>query len=186
MAEGTLGIYAAHEDGQVEITITGRSRTDSEMPSSGLLDDIIVPSGVSIELQRKGERVYLLIRVPSRGERKVLVIEDNPDMVHFYRRCMAGTPYRVDHLVPGSNAIEEIEAAAPDVVLLDVMLPRTDGWQLLTHLHERPSTRSIPVVVCSVVKEEELALALGAACFLAKPVQPRRLVEALDRALLQG
>lgn len=184
IARGKLSIYATHEDGQVEITITGHTTAGGSLAGEELLSDVIVPPGASIEVQQKGERVFLWVRAPSLGERRVLVVEDNPDMVHFYRRCTAGTPYRVDHLMPGHDAIDVIEAAAPDVIVLDVMLPEVDGWQLLTHLHERTATRSIPVVVCSVVKEEALALALGAARFLSKPVQPQQLVEALGQALL--
>ncbi|NLE43152.1 MAG: response regulator, partial [Chloroflexi bacterium] len=68
----------------------------------------------------------------------------------------------------------------------DVMLPKVDGWQLLTHLHERSETRMIPVIVCSVVREEPLALALGATSFLTKPLAPRQFVEALDEALVRA
>jgi CheY-like chemotaxis protein len=76
-----------------------------------------------------------------------------------------------------------VEDHRPAIIVLDVMLPDIDGWQLLTHLHEHPLTRSTPVIVCSVVKEEALALALGATIFLAKPVEPERFVEALDQVL---
>ena len=69
----------------------------------------------------------------------------------------------------------------PDLIVLDVMLPDTDGWKLLIQLHEDPITRSIPVIICTVIREEELAYSLGAAHFLAKPVEPRQLVEALDQ-----
>jgi len=110
----------------------------------------------------------------------VLTIDDNPDMLHFYRRCLAGTPYRVVQASSGREGLSSIAASMPDIILLDVMLPDIDGWQLLMRLHEDPATRAIPVVVCTVVREEELAFALGASCFLTKPVHPQRLVEALD------
>ena len=157
------------------------------MPAANdLARDIIIPSGVSVDVLQKGDHAFLSVRAPAVDERIVLVVEDNLDMVHFYRRCTAGTTYRIVHAPPEQDLIDAIETAAPAIVVLDVMLPAVDGWQLLTHLHERPTTRSIPVVVCSVVKEEELALALGAARFLSKPVQPRRFVEALDRVLHRG
>jgi CheY-like chemotaxis protein len=50
-------------------------------------------------------------------------------------------------------------------------------------LHQDPTTRSIPVIICSVVQEEDLALSLGAAGYLPKPVQPREFVTALDQVL---
>ena len=76
-----------------------------------------------------------------------------------------------------------VEACAPSIIVLDVMLPDMDGWELLAHLHEHPPTRSIPILVCSVVREEELALALGAKLYLSKPVRRQQFIQALDQAL---
>ncbi len=66
------------------------------------------------------------------------------------------------------------------MIVLDIMLPDIDGWELLTNLHEYPGTRAIPVIICSVVKQEELAEALGAALYVAKPVMRKQFIEALD------
>jgi len=60
-------------------------------------------------------------------------------------------------------------------------LPDIDGWELLTNLREHPATRSLPVIVCSVVREEELALALGAARYVPKPVRRQEFIQALDQ-----
>ena len=183
VSPGELSIYAALAGGSVRITLTGPAKSNHLPAKDRLARDIITPPGATVEAQAKGDRLFLWLTLPSIGERTVLVIEDNLDMVHFYQRCTAGTPYRVTHLSECQDMLGAIEAAGPDIVVLDVMLPHVDGWQLLTHLYERLSTRSIPVIVCSVVKEEELALSLGAALFLAKPVQPRQFVQALDQVL---
>jgi CheY-like chemotaxis protein len=107
-------------------------------------------------------------------------------MVYFYRRCTAGTTYNFNHISLGKDLFQAIDTFKPDIILLDVMLPDMDGWQLLTNLHERSVSRDIPVVVCSVMKEENLALALGACGYLVKPVQPQQLVEALDHAFARS
>ena len=65
------------------------------------------------------------------------------------------------------------------------MLPDIDGWELLAQFHEHPLSRSIPIVVCSVVREEELAFALGATVCITKPVRRREFTQALDQALSQ-
>jgi Amt family ammonium transporter len=61
------------------------------------------------------------------------------------------------------------------------MLPDIDGWDLLTRLSEMPDTRDIPVIVCSVVSDPELAIALGAMGCLTKPVQRPEFLAALNR-----
>jgi CheY-like chemotaxis protein len=113
----------------------------------------------------------------------VLVVDDNVDLVHFYRRYAAGTRYHIVHLSQGTGVLEAVESVTPDIIVLDVMLPDVDGWDLLVQLHEHPATRPIPVVVCSVVREEELALSLGASVYLPKPVRRREFIGALDQAV---
>jgi CheY-like chemotaxis protein len=185
VAPGRIAIYAALEDGQAKITLTGPISA-GEPPDEELVRAIIASRETSIEVCRREDAVFLWMRVPAVGERTVLVVEDNPDMVYFYRRSTAGTTYRIVQATPDQGLIDRIEEMQPDAIVLDVMLPDIDGWQVLTHLYDRPATRSIPVIVCSVVREEALALALGATSFLSKPIRPHEFVAALDQALLQG
>jgi CheY-like chemotaxis protein len=130
-----------------------------------------------------GCSLFLWVTLPSVGRVTVLVVDDNLDMVRFYRRATEGTAYHIVHIGEGRALFDAIEAYAPEIVLLDVMLPDVDGWDLLMRLHENPATRSLPVIVCSVVREEELALSLGATRYLSKPVRHRTLIEALDQSL---
>ena len=185
-AAGELAFHATLAQGRVRITLSGPTHPATLPSDDELTREVILPQGTSVEVHRRDDYVFLEISLPSAGQRTVLVVEDNPDMVHFFERCAAGTPYRIVHLARAQEAVDTIEATSPDIVVLDVMLPNADGWQLLTHLYERPATRSIPVIVCSVVKEEELALSLGATLFVPKPVHPRRFVAALDQAYLQA
>ncbi len=69
----------------------------------------------------------------------------------------------------------------PKAILLDVMMPNRDGWSLLGRLREHPRTEDIPVVVCTILSQRELALALGAAGFIRKPVIRADLLQLLDR-----
>jgi len=64
---------------------------------------------------------------------------------------------------------------------LDVLMPNLDGWELLASLRQSPLTGTIPVIVCSVIRREELAHTLGAAAHLSKPVKDQQFLEALDR-----
>jgi CheY-like chemotaxis protein len=68
----------------------------------------------------------------------------------------------------------------PQLILLDVMMPGRDGWTALGQLREHPQTQHIPIIVCSIVSQRELALALGAVAFLRKPVSREDLLAALN------
>lgn len=177
-------VYAGLEDARVKMTVTAAIRMDAPPTEEDLVRDMLLPEGVSVQAQVEGAHAFLWIWAPSVEKRSVvLVVDDNEDMAHFYRRATAGTRYHIVHVTRGEELLPTVEAVAPDVVVLDVMLPDTDGWKLLMHLHEDPRTRAIPVIVCTVVREEELALSLGAALYLPKPVRPRDFIQALDRVL---
>ena len=179
----TLG--AARGADHVRIVVSGRTASAGVLPEVPFIREVLALQGGSAEAEYSPDAVSLSLILPA-VDRKVLVVDDNVDLVHVFRRYVVGTRYRIMHLASGQDALRTIEAAPPDVVVLDVMLPDVDGWQLLATLHQHPATRAIPVVVCSVVREEGLAMALGAALYLPKPVEREQFLAALEQAFNQG
>ena len=135
--------------------------------------------GGSLTTVVSGEFVDTYLRVPAVGKVTVVVVDDNPDFVHFCRRCVRGTRFRI--LQPEGWTAAAIQQATPHVILLDIMLPDADGWELLQTLQRDAATASIPVVVCSIVRAEDLASLMGAVEYLPKPVQHQDLLATLDR-----
>ena len=113
----------------------------------------------------------------------VLVVEDNPSAVELYRRYLSAGDWEVRHLDDPRATFEVARAVRPDVIVLDIMMPKMDGWSVLGLLLRRPETAGIPVMVCSVVDEPELGLALGARSYLRKPVSREQFVAAVERCL---
>ena len=183
ISDGQIAIYARLEDGNAKITLTGNTTVDGNLGEAEFTDDIPLSRDMSIEAYVDGSQIFVWITLPAPSKVTVLVVDDNEDMARFYRDCTIGTRYHIVHTAQGSGLPEIIEATNPDVIILDVMLPDIDGWRLLMRLREDIETRSIPVIVCSVIREEDLALSLGAAGYLAKPVRPRQFVQALDRVV---
>ena len=181
-AGGAVCIETGRSGNQVAITVTGRPVRDSTALDSFLIQEILTAQDGVVELEATHDSLCYRITLPSADEIAVLVVDDNQDLVHFYRRYTAGSRYRIVHAPLGKEILSVVEAQAPGVIVLDVMLPDVDGWELLTHLHEHPTTRAVPVVVCSVIREPELALELGAALYLPKPVRRTEFLEALNRA----
>ncbi len=117
------------------------------------------------------------------SESTVAVIEDNKDLVTLYTRYMGCHGFRVVDVGDPSLALESLEACLPRAVVLDVMLSTVDGWQVLQSIRTHPDLRHIPVIVCSVLDEAELAASLGADAYLKKPVMPAQLLECVARLL---
>lgn len=180
---GEITISAGHEDGQIVLTLTGSPPIEGEPPNCDLIQEILTLQGGSVAVDRDAGSLSIQAKVPGAGDITVLVVDDNPDMIYFYRRCTEGTRYHIAHEGWAQHVIEAIEKYAPDVIVLDIMLPDADGWELLSDLHHHSVYRSIPVIVCSVIREKNLALALGAARFLHKPVAYRDFIRALDQVV---
>jgi len=121
--------------------------------------------------------VALRMWFPDEKARVVLVIDDNEGVHELFRRYLEGEQYRVVTARSGREGVSLAESVRPDVIVLDVLMPEEDGWATLRHLVADDSTREIPVVICSVIDDRELAISLGATAFLAKPVSRRQLLE---------
>ncbi len=179
---GRLNLRAFAREGKIHIELSCPTPGDAAPAPSDLVSEILAAQDGAVEVHREGECAILRLSIPAAGEVTVLVVDDNPDSIHYYRRCVTGTRYRIVHASQGEAALHAAEQHAPDIILLDIMLPGTDGWELLRLLRESPATRSVPVIVCSVVREADLASALGAMQYLPKPVRRQDLLQALDRA----
>ncbi|NPV09825.1 MAG: response regulator [Anaerolineae bacterium] len=128
----------------------------------------------------------LRIRLPLLRRRRLLVVEDNPAVFALYRRYLENTNWQ-PVLVPSPQEAGRVAAeGAYHAVLLDIMMPEADGWSVLQELKLDARTRSLPVIVCSVVDDPELGRALGAAVYLTKPVEREALVRALDQVAGPG
>jgi signal transduction histidine kinase/DNA-binding response OmpR family regulator len=115
------------------------------------------------------------------GQASVLVIEDDPAAQELLRVHLEGAGYAVVTTASGRQALTWLLKMRPDAVILDIMLPDLDGWDVLQRLKADPTTRSVPVMVVSIVDDRELGLALGAIDYLVKPVSRELLLEAIGR-----
>jgi signal transduction histidine kinase/ActR/RegA family two-component response regulator len=119
---------------------------------------------------------------PERDELPVIVLVDDDrvslDLLSAY---LDGSGTRVLRARDGVEALEQIRKVSPVAVVLDIKLPRLDGWQVLAELKADAATAAIPVVIASVVDDRPRGLALGADEYLLKPIRRDKLVDALRR-----
>jgi CheY-like chemotaxis protein len=110
----------------------------------------------------------------------LLVIDDHPETTDLLQRYTEGTRYRLVACHDPKRALEMAQEHRPLLILLDVMMPDVDGWEVLSRLKQHEATAAIPVWVCTVLEQSELALSLGAGGFLRKPITRQALLAALD------
>lgn len=113
----------------------------------------------------------------------VLAIDDNADTLRLLQRYLAGTRYRLIGVRDPVEALTVAQTRAPQAIVLDLMLPDVDGWELLGRLRAHPATEHIPIIISTILPQEDLAVALGAAAFLRKPISQEALLSTLDAHL---
>jgi len=116
----------------------------------------------------------------------VLLVEDHETSADGYAQLLTGAGYGVLRAKDGYEALAEVSRRAPSLVLLDLKLPKLDGWELLQRLKADPSMASVPIVIVtgdSLPSHHEMARSRGAAAVLSKPIDPAELL-AVVRATL--
>jgi CheY-like chemotaxis protein len=173
----------------LDLAVLGpRTRTVMATPE---IDARLAATGKLIELQAgqlRVERSDLLpframLLLPLARAKTLLVIDDNPDVAFLFSRLLRDHDYRVLQASTSRTALQLAREARPDAITLDVLMPAQDGWDLLRSLNQDPTVDHIPVIICSVLPERSLALSLGVAEFLNKPVTQEALLAALDRCV---
>jgi CheY-like chemotaxis protein len=174
---------------QVEIRLV-RTETADE---PGRLDENMVASlaiatqmtqrykGTLIVKGVSGESFEASILLPIFQRKTLLVIDDNDDFIQLVERTLTGMRYTVLHQSDPLRAVEYAQETHPDMIMLDVMMPRVDGWEILGRLRRHPATANIPIMICTILPQEELALSLGAAAFIRKPVTAEVILASLER-----
>lgn len=114
----------------------------------------------------------------------ILIVEDNEDNLMVYRTILEHVGYAVIEARDGEEGIARAREEHPDLILMDISIPRIDGWEATRRLKENEETRDIPIIALTahaLEEDREKALRVGCDGYLAKPVEPRRVVEEVKR-----
>lgn len=141
-------------------------------------------NGALLAITQTEAGLMVNILLPADPDRvPVLVIDDNADWLDLLKRYAVGSRYQVIGLREPESARRLAEKLQPAVIFLDVMMPNIDGWQIISELRQERATRQIPVIVCSILPLEGLALSLGVNAFLQKPITQSQFLAALDQQI---
>jgi DNA-binding response OmpR family regulator len=110
-----------------------------------------------------------------------LVVEDDPNSSQRLTAEIQGVGFRVAHAVDGEEAVRKAMEILPDLVVMETVLPKRDGWQLLQELRGRAATADVPVLICSVTRNDELMERFGVLAYVAKPWATKTLQDELRR-----
>ncbi len=158
----------------------GRIWVESE-PGKGSTFTLVLPT---IETEDSvSESVMEATPSISTGQKTVLVVDDEPDIVGLLRHQLEAHGYRVITATMGEEALSKANAEHPDLITLDILLPDRDGFDVLRTLKANPRTSDIPVLILSIVQDEESGFRLGAMDYLTKPINESQLIDSIKSIL---
>jgi CheY-like chemotaxis protein len=133
-----------------------------------------------LEFTASVHAIETVVMIPAIEEIPILVIDDNSDTIQLYQRYSQGSRYSITSTTSASEIYKLIEQVHPRIILLDLMMPGVDGWDILSQLRQAPLHPPAAVVVCSILPMEKVAQSLGADGFLRKPVLPQDFLRTMD------
>ncbi|MFL5617085.1 MAG: response regulator [Gemmatimonadaceae bacterium] len=124
----------------------------------------------------------------SRGQ-TLLLVEDNEDNRIIYCTVLRHHGYEVIEAQDGVRAVELARSEQPDLILMDISIPRMDGWEATRVLRGDPRTKAIPIIALTahaLADDRERASKVGFSSYLAKPIEPRLVVAEIQRWIGDG
>ncbi|KOR35953.1 MULTISPECIES: response regulator transcription factor [Planktothricoides] len=118
----------------------------------------------------------------------VLLVEDSPTQQEMIAGILQSRGLKVSLANDGVEALEKIKASSPDLVVLDIIMPKMNGYEVCRHIKSNPKTQKIPVIMCSSKSEEfdrYWGMKQGADAYICKPFHPKELLGTIKQFLLK-
>ncbi len=124
--------------------------------------------------------------VPTNNTQTILVVDDDTPIRSLLRQELSDAGYAVREAANGKAALDMVRVQKPDLILLDVMMPEINGFDVAAVLKNDPETMDIPIIILSIVQDKERGLRIGVDRYLTKPINTEKLFQEVDALLEQG
>jgi DNA-binding response OmpR family regulator len=120
-------------------------------------------------------------------KKKILVVEDEPDLVLMVKERLKSEGYRVYGAFDGLDGIKKAKRLKPDIILVDIMMPKLDGYSMTKKLKEDDATTGIPIIIVTIKETmKDLFASLGVKYYFTKPVETSELLKTIETVLKTG
>lgn len=126
------------------------------------------------------------VMMPQKPDPNILVVDDEPSIRELLRQELTDTGYRVTLAKDGKQALQKVREQRPDMIILDVMMPELNGFDLAAILKNDPKTVNIPILILSIVQDQERGYRIGVDRYLHKPIDTDLLLQEVETLLSNG
>ncbi len=119
-------------------------------------------------------------------EKKILVVDDDELVLMALKELLKSQDFEVHTSSRGAEALKKLDQETFDLIILDIIMPEMDGFELCTRIRQKPNGRETPIVFLTAKNREEdqkRGMEVGASLFLSKPIAPKRLLTLIDQVL---
>jgi DNA-binding response OmpR family regulator len=123
------------------------------------------------------------------SRKKIFIVDDDANILELFRDILEGKGYAVSTFARGWEALQGVSRDRPDLIILDIMMPRVNGFEVCQILKENPKTKAIPIIFLTALSHQEAlrrAAEGGADDFLIKPCPPDKLLKHVERYIASG
>lgn len=184
--EVNILVKRQRRDVQIRLQVSGSSLglkplRDIDFTNMDMAQRLAELSGCRLVISNDATGSEAALTVPTREQINVLVIDDNTDTLQMLKRYTADSRYHLLTTADPAEAFILCDRYSPDIIVLDVMMPQIDGWQVLEQLRQNPATTNTRILLCSILGQSDFAVFMGADATISKPVTPQAFLSALDQ-----
>jgi CheY-like chemotaxis protein len=156
-------------------------------PNLAIATELTRMSSIQLSIAQDDEAAFCAsLLLPIQEQIPVLLVDDNEDALDLFHRYTMGSRYRLISTKNPDEILDLVEKVKPRMIVLDIMMPENNGWVILGMLQNHPLTSEIPVIICTILPQKELALSLGASGFINKPINRQDFLASLNQLSYAG
>ncbi|MFB2891528.1 response regulator [Aerosakkonemataceae cyanobacterium BLCC-F50] len=170
----------------VESELGKGSNFSFTLPTASVTEGELLKTDINTLLKQLKDHVVTSTPTSVEHQKTILVVDDEAPIRELLRQQLEAEGYSVKEAQNGVDAIRQVKQEIPDLIILDVMMPAMNGFDVAAVLKNDPKTFKVPIIILSIVEDKDRGYGLGIDSYLTKPINTEELLTNIERLLSQG